>query len=449
MPARASEPCTFPITSNGATLGVSCAPERERRWTPRAFYPARRVGSVPAHAGGQKPITQNSKCNGSMRSRRQKMPFTVDNLAVFSLRFRSVTIAIFLIFDTILACLVFLAVEEIRFVWRNSVEIMHIFEEFLRQMKETRVNRFWHPERRPATHSSTRRHVRPNDFRPRASSYRTRTPLRTHAHTAVTAKMVAENATEENRVAEPLLDPNDDRFTMFPIKYGDIWEMYKKAEASFWTGTSRQPSLDAVRAESRPRSLSRRARDGSFGASEGCQFNRCPSPSPLPHSSRSRGGRPLRRHGAHWESLTDDEKHFISHVLAFFAASDGIVLENLGVRFMGEVQFPEVRPRHFKRIPGVRPRTPRVLRFFPAAGDRAPARPRLTIPSPVVLFRPQARAFYGFQIAIENIHSGACRRHPSVPSPRPRGANNRREHRSPDSDPCRPLPVATQRCTPS
>ena len=42
----------------------------------------------------------------------------------------------------------------------------------------------------------------------------------------------------ENRVAEPLLDPNDDRFTMFPIKYGDIWEMYKKAEASFWTGTS-------------------------------------------------------------------------------------------------------------------------------------------------------------------------------------------------------------------
>ena len=123
----------------------------------------------------------------------------------------------------------------------NSVEIMHIFEEFLRQMKGTRVARFklrTPNAGRNATHSSTRRHVRPNDFRPRASSYRTRTPLRTHAHTAVTAKMVAENATEENRVAEPLLDPNDDRFTMFPIKYGDIWEMYKKAEASFWTGTS-------------------------------------------------------------------------------------------------------------------------------------------------------------------------------------------------------------------
>jgi len=61
----------------------------------------------------------------------------------------------------------------------------------------------------------------------------------------------------------------------------------------------------------------------------------------------------------HWEGLTKDEKHFITHVLAFFAASDGIVLENLGIRFMGEVQIPE------------------------------------------------ARAFYGFQIAIENIHSGA------------------------------------------
>jgi len=45
----------------------------------------------------------------------------------------------------------------------------------------------------------------------------------------------------------------------------------------------------------------------------------------------------------HWEKLSDDEKHFISHILAFFAASDGIVLENLGVRFMGEVQIPEVR----------------------------------------------------------------------------------------------------------
>lgn len=59
----------------------------------------------------------------------------------------------------------------------------------------------------------------------------------------------------------------------------------------------------------------------------------------------------------HWETLNENEKHFVSHVLAFFAASDGIVNENLGIRFMKEIQIPE------------------------------------------------ARAFYGFQIAIENIHS--------------------------------------------
>ena len=48
--------------------------------------------------------------------------------------------------------------------------------------------------------------------------------------------MVAENTNTGLKVAEPLLDENDDRFTMFPLKYNDIWEMYKKAEASFWTG---------------------------------------------------------------------------------------------------------------------------------------------------------------------------------------------------------------------
>ncbi|ABO97569.1 predicted protein [Ostreococcus lucimarinus CCE9901] len=106
-------------------------------------------------------------------------------------------------------------------------------------------------------------------------------------------------------LAEPLLDENDQRFTMFPIQYPQVWEMYKKAEASFWTAEEVDLSDDMK----------------------------------------------------HWETLTKDEKHFVSHVLAFFAASDGIVLENLGVRFMGEVQIPE------------------------------------------------ARAFYGFQIAIENIHS--------------------------------------------
>ncbi|KAK1370954.1 Ribonucleoside-diphosphate reductase small chain [Heracleum sosnowskyi] len=104
---------------------------------------------------------------------------------------------------------------------------------------------------------------------------------------------------------EPLLAPNPDRFCMFPIQYPQIWEMYKKAEASFWTAEEVDLSQD----------------------------------------------------NAHFETLTDNEKHFITHVLAFFAASDGIVLENLAGRFMKDVQVAE------------------------------------------------ARAFYGFQIAIENIHS--------------------------------------------
>lgn len=104
---------------------------------------------------------------------------------------------------------------------------------------------------------------------------------------------------------EPLLDPNPDRFCTFPIKYHDIWEMYKKAEASFWTAEEVDLSEDVK----------------------------------------------------HWVSLSKNERHFISHVLAFFASSDGIVLENLAVRFMKDIQVPE------------------------------------------------ARAFYGFQIMIEGIHS--------------------------------------------
>jgi ribonucleotide reductase beta subunit family protein with ferritin-like domain len=104
---------------------------------------------------------------------------------------------------------------------------------------------------------------------------------------------------------EPLLTPDDNRFVMFPIKDQDIWKMYKKQVDCFW----RAEEID----------LSKDMKD--------------------------------------WESLNVDEKHFISMVLAFFAASDGIVLENLAVRFMGDVQLAE------------------------------------------------ARAFYGFQIAMENIHS--------------------------------------------
>uniref|UniRef100_F6TAK8 Uncharacterized protein n=2 Tax=Ciona intestinalis TaxID=7719 RepID=F6TAK8_CIOIN len=110
-------------------------------------------------------------------------------------------------------------------------------------------------------------------------------------------------ATKKNE--EPLLKENPRRFVIFPIQYHDIWQMYKKAEASFWTVEEVDLSKDMV----------------------------------------------------HWEALKPNERKFISHVLAFFAASDGIVNENLVERFAQEVQITE------------------------------------------------ARFFYGFQIAIENIHS--------------------------------------------
>jgi len=104
---------------------------------------------------------------------------------------------------------------------------------------------------------------------------------------------------------EPLLKENPHRFVLFPIQYNDIWTMYKNAVSSFWTVEEIDLNTDIVQ----------------------------------------------------WTKLNNDERHFISYVLAFFAASDGIVLENLAQKFMGEVQVPEVR------------------------------------------------CFYGFQIAIENIHS--------------------------------------------
>ena len=104
---------------------------------------------------------------------------------------------------------------------------------------------------------------------------------------------------------EVLLRENKDRFVILPINYPRIWEIYKKHEASFWT-----------------------AEEIDLGSDQ-----------------------------KDWVSLNDGERHFISHVLAFFAASDGIVNENLAVNFMSEVQLPE------------------------------------------------ARCFYGFQIMMENIHS--------------------------------------------
>ena len=105
---------------------------------------------------------------------------------------------------------------------------------------------------------------------------------------------------------EPILESNNSRFVLFPIQHDDIWKFYKKAQASFWTAEEIDLSPDLV----------------------------------------------------DWENkLSDDERHFIKHILAFFAASDGIVNENLAEHFLSEVQYTE------------------------------------------------AKFFYGFQVAIENIHS--------------------------------------------
>lgn len=107
-------------------------------------------------------------------------------------------------------------------------------------------------------------------------------------------------------IIEPILQENENRFVLFPIKHSKVWEYYKNAVASFWTTEEVDLTQDIKDWE---------------------------------------------------EKLNDNERHFIKHVLAFFAASDGIVNENLVINFMQDVQFAE------------------------------------------------ARCFYGFQIAIENIHS--------------------------------------------
>ncbi len=105
---------------------------------------------------------------------------------------------------------------------------------------------------------------------------------------------------------EPILRPNKDRFVIFPIQHNDIWDWYKKQEASFWTAEEIDLEQDVI----------------------------------------------------DWENkLTGDEKYFIKHILAFFAASDGIVNENLAENFVSEVQYTE------------------------------------------------AKFFYGFQLMMENIHS--------------------------------------------
>ena len=90
---------------------------------------------------------------------------------------------------------------------------------------------------------------------------------------------------------EPLLTENPNRYVMFPIEHDDIWKSYKTMVDCFWRSEEIDFSKDM----------------------------------------------------AHWLTLNEDEQYFIKMILAFFAASDGIVLENLGMRFLSEVQLPEAR----------------------------------------------------------------------------------------------------------
>ena len=110
---------------------------------------------------------------------------------------------------------------------------------------------------------------------------------------AIEAKEEKQDKSAENYEAfvEPLLAEQENRFVLFPIQHDDVWEMYKKAVASFWTVEEIDLGADAT----------------------------------------------------DWAKLTDNERFFISHTLAFFAASDGIVNENLLENFCTEIQIPEVR----------------------------------------------------------------------------------------------------------
>lgn len=152
---------------------------------------------------------------------------------------------------------------------------------------------------------------------------------------------------------EPLLKENPRRFVIFPIQYQDIWQMYKKAEASFWTAEEVGGPGAWPLAARRPLTVLSVQVD-------------------------------LSKDLQHWDSLKDEERYFISHVLAFFAASDGIVNENL--------------VSDLDSAPGSE-RAARVL-------NPVCARPRRQVERFTQEVQvTEARCFYGFQIAMENIHS--------------------------------------------
>ena len=108
---------------------------------------------------------------------------------------------------------------------------------------------------------------------------------------ASASAVAAPEEKEKPLLREPLLTESSDRFVVFPIQHADLWAKYKQHMAVFWTPEEIDLSKDT----------------------------------------------------AHWEKLTDQERHFIKHILGFFAGSDGIVMENLATRFMREVQWPEAK----------------------------------------------------------------------------------------------------------
>lgn len=111
---------------------------------------------------------------------------------------------------------------------------------------------------------------------------------------------------------EPLLKENPRRFVIFPIQYQDIWQMYKKAEASFWTAEEVSGPDTPIQAHV------------VFLNGRCVAWSNCASFDHMFYLQVD-----LSKDLQHWESLKDEERYFISHVLAFFAASDGIVNENL------------------------------------------------------------------------------------------------------------------------
>ena len=108
---------------------------------------------------------------------------------------------------------------------------------------------------------------------------------------ATTSAGAGTAAEDKPLLREPLLTESADRFVVFPIQHADLWAKYKQHMAVFWTPEEIDLSKDT----------------------------------------------------AHWEKLSDQERHFIKHILGFFAGSDGIVMENLATRFMREVQWPEAK----------------------------------------------------------------------------------------------------------